>query len=51
MVVACKVALTFESVDKILPCDIQMQPICQYFHTLLLILFSRNFSLLSRLMN
>ena len=35
MMVACNVALTFESVDKILQCDIQMQPLCQYFHTVL----------------
>lgn len=32
---ACIVALTFESVDKILQCDIHMQPLCQYFHTVL----------------
>ena len=49
MMVACKVALTVESVDKILQGDIQMQPLCQYFHTVLF--FCRNFSLLSRLMN
>ena len=42
-----KVVLTFESVDEILMCDIQMKSVEQYFHVVLFVMLARWFQQLS----